>query len=509
VNGSAATANREASGASATGPWQITLYDRQGKLQGRVGEPWPSESDGTLSMSPDGTRIATIRSESQVLSVTDIASNTTTRVATKARTVPTWSPDGRRIAFLSTGKEEGLYIKASNGEGPEQMLGPPGFYDGIWNWSLDGQFIGLNKPGRQIVVKVDDGKVVPVVPGSAIGSIRLSPDSRFVAHLSNEYEGVNQVFVRKLDPEDLDEGYYRKITSSGTAGAIRWRSDGKELYHLTSDGAVMAIPIETVPKLKQGSAVELFQAPPSFPVLHGLSGMIFDISADGQFFAFLLPVDPEPPQQLGKSRPKRTPSISSYRDLVGESLTIPLVGSSSGKVSGDGVYTDNSQPAAAAVHAGILGESEFGWVRIVLLPGQSSYPGTARNGVTSEASGPGQGSFRIERAAPPYVVQLPLGEDASRLVNLQMLRGRLDTPFVIQVVGATQGALWGSDVYTDDSPIGVAAVHAGLLKDKEVGLVRVIPMPGRDRYTGSANNGVRSASYGPFAGSYRLEGVAR
>jgi hypothetical protein len=210
------------------------------------------------------------------------------------------------------------------------------------------------------------------------------------------------------------------------------------------------------------------------------------------------------------SRPNRTPSMSSYRDLVGESLTIPLVGATQGKVSGDGVYTDNSPPATAAVHAGILGASEFGWVRIVLLPGQSSYPGTLRNGVTSEASGPGEGSFRIERAPPPYVVQLPLGEDASRLVNVQTLRGRLDSTFVIQVVGAAQGGgLWGSDVYTDDSAIAMAAVHAGILKDKEVGFVRVIPMPGRDAYTGSTNNGVKSGPWGRFPGSYRLEGVER
>jgi hypothetical protein len=210
------------------------------------------------------------------------------------------------------------------------------------------------------------------------------------------------------------------------------------------------------------------------------------------------------------SRPNRTPSMSSYRDLVGESLTIPLVGATTGRVSGDGVYTDGSPPAAAAVHAGILGSGEFGWVRIVLMPGQSSYPGSSRNGVTSEASGAAEGSFRIERAAAPYVVQLPLGEDASRLVNVQLLRGRLDASFVVQVVGAAQGgALWGTDVYTDDSAIGMAAVHAGILKDKEMGFVRVIPMPGRDRYTSSVSNGVQSGPYGPWAGSYRLEGAGR
>ena len=210
------------------------------------------------------------------------------------------------------------------------------------------------------------------------------------------------------------------------------------------------------------------------------------------------------------TRPIRNRSMTSFRDLVGESVTIPLVGSKAGEVSGDGVYCDDSPPEVAAVHAGILTDGEFGWIRISLLPGQTSYPGTSRNGVTGEAGGLCEGSFRIERAAAPYVVQLPLGEDASEIVDMTKLRGRPDASFVVQVAGAATGLwLWGSDVYTDDSSIAAAAVHAGLLKDHEVGFVRVVPLPGRDSYLPSLSNGVQSEAFGLWAGSFRLEGVAR
>jgi Tol biopolymer transport system component len=547
VNGGAAPAPRGALYTNAAQPRQMVVYDRQGKLLARVGDPWPGVDPGSLSMSPDGARIATIKGGA--LTVIDIASNTMTHLATHAVEAPAWSPDGSKIAYVSNefASNGGLFflsITASNREGTEEILPALGNLN-VWNWSLDGRFIGIGTDGQFFAIP-SSGRAATIVPASGKSNMRLSPDSGFVAYASNEVGGVNQIFVRRFDPDDPKDNYSRQITDNGTGGMIRWRSDGKELYHIAPDGGVMAIPIETEPRIKERTPVELFRVPTGFPVQSGRSGAIADVSADGERFVFLLPLDHEPPQQLEKSPAKTTPvprgglpsiriipirglageavaqrfafplpieadfpSIASYRDLAGESFTMPLVGSTSGKVSGDGVYTDNSPPATAAVHAGILSAGEFGWVRIVLLPGQASYPGTVRNGVTSEASGPGEGSFRIERAPAPYVVQLPLGKDASRLVDFQTLRGRPDATFVIQVVGAARGPLYGSDVYTDDSAIGVAAVHAGLLKDKEVGFVRVIPMPGRDRYTASTNNGVQSRPYDVWVGSYRLEAVGR
>jgi len=71
-------------------------------------------------------------------------------------------------------------------------------------------------------------------------------------------------------------------------------------------------------------------------------------------------------------RPARSSSLSSYRDLVGQSITMPVVGAASGDgVWGTDIYTDDSSPSAAAVHAGILAPGEFGFVKITLLPGQA------------------------------------------------------------------------------------------------------------------------------------------
>jgi hypothetical protein len=203
--------------------------------------------------------------------------------------------------------------------------------------------------------------------------------------------------------------------------------------------------------------------------------------------------------------PARTASMQSYRDLVGHSITIPVVGSATGQVWGSDVYTDDSSVAAAAVHAGVLAPGEFGFVKVTLAPGQERYDGTTRNGVNSSLFETWQGSFRVERASEPYTVQLPGGEDASRVVNMEALRNRPGTSFLVQVVGAVGGTVWGTDVYTDDSSIAAAAVHAGALKAGELGFVRVTTDRPRESYAASERNGIKSQPYAKWDGSFRVE----
>ena len=64
------------------------------------------------------------------------------------------------------------------------------------------------------------------------------------------------------------------------------------------------------------------------------------------------------------------------------------------------------------------------------------------------------------------------------------------------------GSIWGTDVYTDDSPICTAAVHAGLITARSGGTVTLEIRPGQSSYTGSLRNGVNSQSRGSWHGSY-------
>lgn len=64
--------------------------------------------------------------------------------------------------------------------------------------------------------------------------------------------------------------------------------------------------------------------------------------------------------------------------------------------------------------------------------------------------------------------------------------------------------IWGTDVYTDDSSVCTAAVHAGLITFAEGGQVTIEMRPGQDAYVSSERNGVVSDDYGAWGGSYAL-----
>ena len=52
--------------------------------------------------------------------------------------------------------------------------------------------------------------------------------------------------------------------------------------------------------------------------------------------------------------------------------------------------------------------------------------------------------------------------------------------------------MWGTDVYTSDSTLATAAVHAGVLQPGQTGVVKVTILPGQAAYQGSTRNSVRS-----------------
>lgn len=69
----------------------------------------------------------------------------------------------------------------------------------------------------------------------------------------------------------------------------------------------------------------------------------------------------------------------------------------------------------------------------------------------------------------------------------------------------TAGSLYGTDIYTNDSTLAVAAVHAGLLAAGERGIVKVTVLPGQESYTSSTRCGITSNSFGNWSLSYKIE----
>ena len=99
------------------------------------------------------------------------------------------------------------------------------------------------------------------------------------------------------------------------------------------------------------------------------------------------------------------------------------------------------------------------------------------------------GQFTANTKAPPTVNQL---------------QADVGDFYYLEVTGAIRGAVWGADIYTADSSLAATAIHAGVLKVGETGLVKVTILPGQEQYEGTESNGVTSQAFGRFPKSFRI-----
>lgn len=68
--------------------------------------------------------------------------------------------------------------------------------------------------------------------------------------------------------------------------------------------------------------------------------------------------------------------------------------------------------------------------------------------------------------------------------------------------GALSASVWGTTIYTDDSSICTAAVHAGVITRERGGTVRVFVHGPRNGFVGSGDHDVLTRSYRWFPGSF-------
>jgi hypothetical protein len=169
---------------------------------------------------------------------------------------------------------------------------------------------------------------------------------------------------------------------------------------------------------------------------------------------------------------------------------------SNGAVWGTDVYTDDSDLCRSALHAGAIGAGG-GPITVARSEGRSLYIGSSRNGVASNDYGSYDVSIAFAGTAGP-----PPGPEpcpGSLVINRN-----LPTPFTCTCSGEaarrSSGAVWGTDVYTDDSDLCRAALHAGAI-GMEGGPITVARSEGRSYYVGSSRNGVASNDYGSYDAS--------
>ena len=194
--------------------------------------------------------------------------------------------------------------------------------------------------------------------------------------------------------------------------------------------------------------------------------------------------------------------------------------SKAGTIYGSNVYTTDSPLAAVVVHAGVLGDGQTGVVRVVMGTGQYKYVSTTSNGVTSNSYSDFPTWYSVATDAGnntvlpfPGMFESPIADPGT----VGSYRGRNGAALYFKVTGSTAGGVWGTGTYTDDSSLATAAVHSGVLRVGQEGIVKVRIEPGLTLfymfsppvYAASTANGVTSNSYGTFGGSFSLSAPDR
>jgi Tol biopolymer transport system component len=238
-------------------------------------------------LSPDGRRVAVVIDERETqVWLYDLSRETLTRLTFEGNTNtnPSWTPDGKRIAFASN--KEGmlnLFWQPADGSGGLERLTSNESLQAPNSWSPDGQllaFIEVNPTtGRDIwVLRMGDRKAQPFLRTPFNESVpQFSPDGRWLAYISDE-SGRFEIYVQPYP----GPGGKWQISKEGGAEPV-WNPNGRELFYRDGN-KMMAVDIATQPGFAAGKPRVLFEGP---YVPTPLSFPNYDVSHDGQRFLML------------------------------------------------------------------------------------------------------------------------------------------------------------------------------------------------------------------------------
>jgi hypothetical protein len=109
---------------------------------------------------------------------------------------------------------------------------------------------------------------------------RLSPDGRFLAYVSTE-SGREEVYVQPY-PDRSDKW---QVSTSGGNDPV-WSAAGTELYYLSPNFQMMAVPVTTKPAFDPGTPAVLFSTAVLFP---GAGRTHYAVTGDGKTFIVYRP----------------------------------------------------------------------------------------------------------------------------------------------------------------------------------------------------------------------------
>jgi len=208
--------------------------------------------------SPDGTQLAFHAGPGQKndIGVHDLVRGVTRRlnVGGFVNQEPTWSPDGRWLAFSSDRDGTSNVSRiAADGTGEPVRLAPSEKYQSMSSWASTGVIAFLQ--GGDIWVLPPDGTAAPFFQSPAWEfDASFSPDGRWLAYASDQ-SGSVEIYVRPYPGPD-------PAMQLSNAGGVNpaWSPDGRELYYVEdrdTAAALMVVDMGAGPTVRPGRPREL------------------------------------------------------------------------------------------------------------------------------------------------------------------------------------------------------------------------------------------------------------
>ena len=278
----------------------LVWVDRTGALTPLAAVPPAPQFQPRLS--PDGRRLAINirRGASRVTDVWvfDVGRGAPTRLTLAMESHgAVWSPDSRRVAFISSGGSVGNKVFVANADGsgqPERLTDLPGNQTAS-TWAATGNAIAfMNRaPGSPLAIWVLPMNGTPptprkfLEPGVTLSDPEISPDGTWMAYVSYE-SGQPEVYVQP------HPGPGEKIRISTNLGYEPiWTRNGHEILYRSStrDGErhFYSVVIRSLSPFRFDPPRLLFKAKPGdFDSTSPIRG--WDATADGQRFLMNKPI---------------------------------------------------------------------------------------------------------------------------------------------------------------------------------------------------------------------------
>jgi eukaryotic-like serine/threonine-protein kinase len=231
--------------------------------------------------SPDGQRVVAERTDASDRNVDlwlyDIVRGRAARLSSAPApdVRPTWSPDGRRVAFSSKrGALYDVYSRSVDTTDAEQLLITAPGDKLVEDWSPDGRYLSGTVLQSGLWIYPLAGGKPWMVRGDAKTEnwqSTFSPDGRWLAYTSGE-SGTPEVYV---EPFPATGSRWQVSTHGG--GEPHWRRSGRELLYLSPDGMLMAAGL-TTEGWEKSRPIALFRI--SMPDLAGSGD--YTVSPDGE-----------------------------------------------------------------------------------------------------------------------------------------------------------------------------------------------------------------------------------